>query len=64
MRKVREGSIQMTADEAKEVIRNDPTGDIRRRLDAIAVALEELGENATMKEIYKWSEEVTKDCKT
>lgn len=46
----------MTEEEAKEVIRNDPSGSIVKRIEAIAVAKSVLGENCTMKEIWRWAE--------
>lgn len=47
---------RMTAEEAKEIILNDPDGDILKRMEAIAVAREILGEDCTMKEIWRWAE--------
>ena len=46
----------MTEEEAKEVIRNDPKGDIMRRLEALEVAESVLGISCTMGEILKWAE--------
>lgn len=46
----------MTIQEAKDVILNDPTGNIVKRMMAIAVARSVLGENCTMEEIWKWAE--------
>lgn len=46
----------MTEQEAKEIIRNDPKGDITARLEAINKALEVLGNDATMTDIWKWAE--------
>ncbi len=46
----------MTIEEAKEVIRDDPGGDISTRIEAIHIALKILGPTATMGEIYKWAE--------
>ena len=47
---------EMSEEEAKAVIRDDPNGNIIKRLTAIAVAKKVLGENCTMKEIWKWAE--------
>jgi hypothetical protein len=46
----------MTEEEAKEVIRDDPKGDIMRRLEALEVAESVLGTSCTMGEILKWAE--------
>lgn len=46
----------MTEEEAKEVIRDDPKGDIMRRLEALEVAESVLGISCTMGEILKWAE--------
>ena len=58
----------MTEEEAKEIILNDPDGDIVKRMEAIAVARSILGEDCTMKEIWRWAEgnaeEVTVRVKT
>ena len=43
---------RMTTEKAKEIILNDPDGDILKRMEAIAVAREILGEDCTMKEIW------------
>ena len=47
---------EMSEEEAKAVIRDDPNGNIIKRLTAIAVAQSVLGENCTMKEIWRWAE--------
>lgn len=47
----------MTEEEAKEVIRNDPKGDIMRRLEALDVAERILGKECTTGDIMKWAEE-------
>jgi len=47
---------EMSEEEAKAVIRDDPNGNIIKRLTAIAVAKKVLGENCTMKEIWRWAE--------
>jgi len=46
----------MTEEEAKQVILNDPYGNIIKRLEAIAVARSILGEDCTMEEIWRWAE--------
>lgn len=46
----------MTEEEAKKIIRDDPRGDVIQRLTALAVAEKVLGEDCTMKEIWKWAE--------
>ena len=46
----------MTEEEAKEIINQDPEGNIAKRLEAIDKAFEILGKDATMKEIWKWAE--------
>lgn len=46
----------MTEEEAKEVIRDDPKGDIMKRLEALDVAESVLGIDCTMTEILKWAE--------
>lgn len=47
----------MTEEEAKEVIRNDPKGDIIKRLEALDVAESILGDACTMSDIWKWANE-------
>ncbi len=46
----------MTEKEAKEIIREDPNGDVIKRLTAIAVAEEILGNNCTMEDICEWAD--------
>ena len=46
----------MTEEEAKQVILNDPYGNIIKRMEALAVARSILGEDCTMKEIWRWAE--------
>ena len=46
----------MTEEEAKKIIRDDPLGNIVKRMEAIAVAQSVLGERCTVKEIWKWAE--------
>lgn len=46
----------MTEQEAKDVIINDPQGNIVKRMEAIAVARSILGEDYTMEEIWRWAE--------
>lgn len=54
--KADELNSKMTEQEAKEVILNDPQGNIVKRMEAVAVARSILGENCTMEEIWKWAE--------
>lgn len=49
----------MTEAEAKEIILNDPNGDIVKRIEAIEVARSVLGEDCTMEDIWRWAERVT-----
>lgn len=46
----------MSEEEVKRIILEDPHGNIIQRMEAIAVARSVLGENCTMKEIWKWAE--------
>ncbi len=46
----------MTTKEAKDIIINDPSGDIVKRMEAIAVARSILGEDCTMEQIWRWAE--------
>ena len=46
----------MTEEEAKRIILDDPAGNIIKRMEAIAVARSILGEDCTMKEIWRWAE--------
>ena len=47
---------EMSEEEAKAVIRDDPNGNIIKRLTAIAVAQSVLGEDCTMADIWAWAE--------
>lgn len=47
---------QMSEEEAKRIILEDPHGNIIKRMEAIAVAKEILGEDCTMEEIWKWAD--------
>lgn len=47
----------MTEQEAKAVIREDPKGDIIKRLEALDVARSVLGNDCTMSDIWKWCDE-------
>ena len=44
----------MTVQEAKEIIRADPKGNIKQRMEALEVAEDELGENYTMTQFWRW----------
>lgn len=46
----------MNEQEAKEIIINDPRGDITARIDALEVVEEKLGKDFTMKQLWKWAE--------
>ena len=46
----------MSEEEAKRIILEDPHGNIIKRMEAIAVAKEILGEDCTMKDIWEWAE--------
>lgn len=46
----------MSAERAKDIIRNDPKGDILQRLTALAIAEQELGEDCTIEDIWKWAD--------
>ena len=46
----------MSEEEAKRIIIEDPHGNIIKRMEAIAVAKEILGETCTMKDIWEWAE--------
>ena len=46
----------MTEEEAKKIILDDPEGNIIKRIEAIAVARSVLGEDCTMKDIWRWAE--------
>lgn len=46
----------MTEAEAKAVIRDDPEGNIAKRIEAIEVAKAVLGEGCTMADIWEWVE--------
>lgn len=54
----------MTTKEARDIILNDPDGNIIKRMEAIAVARHFLGEDCTMEEIWKWAEGGDKDVET
>ena len=58
MRNMQNDSAQnrMTTEEAKDIIINDPSGDIVKRMEAIAVARSILGEDCTMEQIWRWAE--------
>lgn len=56
--------MTVTEEEAKRIILDDPEGNIVKRMEAIAVARFFLGENCTMKEVWKWAEGGDKDVET
>ncbi len=47
----------MTEQEAKTIIREDPKGDIMKRLEALEIAERILGKDCTLSDIFKWAEE-------
>lgn len=47
----------MTVQDAKKIIREDPRGDIMRRMEALEVAKQYLPENYTAGDLYKWAED-------
>lgn len=47
----------MTVREAKKILREDPKGDIMKRIEAIFIAERILGEECTTADIMKWAEE-------
>ena len=50
----------MTESEAKTIITHDQYGNIAKRLEAIEVATQVLGEDCTMADIWKWAEDKEK----
>ena len=46
----------MTEEEARAVIRSEPYTNVCKHLEAIRVAEEVLGEDATLEQIWKWAE--------
>ena len=44
----------MTEREAKEIIRADPKGNIKQRMEALEVAEEILGKDYMMTEFWRW----------
>lgn len=47
----------MTVQEAKRILREDPQGNIMKRIEAVFVAEKILGEDCTTGDIMKWAEE-------
>ena len=47
----------MTVQDAKKIIREDPSGDILQRLEALEVAKPFLAEKYTAGDLYKWAED-------
>lgn len=47
----------MSEETAKEIILNDPQGNIIKRMEAVAIARSILGEDCTMEEIWHWAEQ-------
>lgn len=46
----------MTREEARAVIRDDPEGNVMRRLEAQEIAEKDLGEKYTAGDLFKWAE--------
>ena len=46
----------MTEEEAKKIIRDDPDGDIRKRIEALQVAVAVLGDDCTMADVWRWAD--------
>lgn len=51
----------MTAAEARAILRQYGYPNVRKHLEAIDVALSELGPEATMQDIWKWAEDGEND---
>lgn len=50
--------VPMTEEEAKTIIREDaPDGNVRKRIEAIQVAVRILGNDCTMADVWKWAEQ-------
>lgn len=47
----------MTKEEAKKILREDPQGNIMKRIEAVFVAERELGDTCTISDIMRWAEE-------
>lgn len=47
----------MTEEEAKAILRSDVPVNIRKELEAIDKAIEVLGEDSTMSDVWKWCNE-------
>lgn len=46
----------MTEEEAKKIIRDDPDGNIRKRIEALQVAVAVFGDDCTMVDVWRWAE--------
>lgn len=53
----------MTEQEAKDIIRADPQGNIKQRMEALEVAEEILGKDYTMTEFWRWVDSDTDKTK-
>lgn len=53
----------MTEQEAKEIIRADPQGNIKQRMEALEVAEQVLGKDYTMTEFWRWADSDTDKTK-
>lgn len=46
----------MSQEQAKKIIRENPTGDVIQRLMALAVAEQEIGAHCSIEDIWKWAD--------
>jgi hypothetical protein len=53
----------MTEQEAKDIIRADPQGNIKQRMEALEVAEQVLGKDYTMTEFWRWVDSDTDKTK-
>lgn len=49
--------VRMTEQEAKNIIKNEAYTNVRKHLEAIQVAVEALGEDCTMSDIWRWADD-------
>ena len=47
----------MSEEEARKIIREDPDGNISKRIEALLTAIRILGEECTITDIMRWAEE-------
>lgn len=53
----------MTEQEVKDIIRADPQGNIKLRMEALEVAEQILGKDYTMTEFWRWADSDTNKTK-